>query len=83
MKSTDLIRWGGLAAMLAGVAWAASGIVHFVMVYPEAGAGPWDRLPCTSSNRPTPLPRRACLGHSWDSAFGRLRLTDGWGQRGS
>lgn len=40
MKSSDFIRWGGLAALLAGVAWAASGIVHFVMVYPEAGAGP-------------------------------------------
>ena len=40
MKSSDIIRWGGLAAMLAGVAWAASGIVHFALVYPEAGAGP-------------------------------------------
>lgn len=40
MKSTDLVRWGGLAAMLAGVAWAASGIVHFVLVYPGEGAGP-------------------------------------------
>ncbi|MDP8948308.1 MAG: hypothetical protein M3N09_09470 [Actinomycetota bacterium] len=36
----DLVRWGGLAAVLAGGAWAASGIVHFALVYPEAGAGP-------------------------------------------
>ncbi|HZY66460.1 MAG TPA: hypothetical protein VFE21_11350 [Rubrobacteraceae bacterium] len=38
----DLVRWGGLAAVLAGVAWAVAGIVHFAMVYPEAGAGPLD-----------------------------------------
>jgi hypothetical protein len=40
MNSTALIRWGGLAAILAGVAWAVSGIFHFALVYPEAGAGP-------------------------------------------
>jgi hypothetical protein len=40
MPSSDLIRWGGLAAMLGGVAWAVSGIVHFVLVYPAAGTGP-------------------------------------------
>lgn len=36
----DLIRTGGLAAVLAGGAWAVSGIVHFALVYPEAGTGP-------------------------------------------
>lgn len=35
-----LIRWRALAAVLAGVAWAVSGIAHFVLVYPDAGAGP-------------------------------------------
>jgi len=40
MASSDLVRWGGLAAIVAGVAWAVSGIVHFAMVYPEAGTGP-------------------------------------------
>ena len=35
-----LVRWGGLAGILAGVAWAVSGIVHFAMVYPDAGTGP-------------------------------------------
>ncbi len=39
MASSDLVRWGGLAATLAGVAWAVSGIVHFAMVYPEEGTG--------------------------------------------
>ena len=41
----DLIRWGGLAAVLAGVAWAASGIFHFTLVYPAEGTGPMDALP--------------------------------------
>lgn len=36
----DLIRLGGLAAVVAGGAWAVSGVVHFAMVYPEAGTGP-------------------------------------------
>ena len=40
MSSSDLVRWGGLAAIVAGVAWAVSGIVHFAMVYPQAGTGP-------------------------------------------
>lgn len=40
MSSSNVIRWGGLAGMLAGVAWAVSGIVQFVLVYPEAGPGP-------------------------------------------
>lgn len=40
MVSSDFVRWGGLAAIVAGVAWAVSGIVHFAMVYPEAGTGP-------------------------------------------
>jgi hypothetical protein len=40
MSSSDLVRWGGLAGILAGVAWVVSGIVHFAMVYPEAGTGP-------------------------------------------
>jgi hypothetical protein len=46
MMSSDLIRlvrlvrWGGLAGIVAGVAWAVSGIVHFAMVYPDAGTGP-------------------------------------------
>jgi hypothetical protein len=40
MVSSDLVRWGGLAAIVAGVAWAVSGIVHFAIVYPEAGTGP-------------------------------------------
>jgi hypothetical protein len=40
MASSDLVRWGGLVGILAGVAWAVSGIVHFAMVYPEAGTGP-------------------------------------------
>ena len=44
MSSSDLVRWGGLAGILAGVAWAVSGIVHFVMVYPEAGTGPTGSL---------------------------------------
>jgi len=35
----DVIRLGGLAAVLAAVAWAVSGIVHFAMVYPQAGTG--------------------------------------------
>jgi hypothetical protein len=37
---SDLIKWGGLAGILAGVAWAVSGVVHFAMVYPQAGTGP-------------------------------------------
>jgi len=37
MVSSDFVRWGGLAGIVAGVAWAVSGIVHFAMVYPEAG----------------------------------------------
>ncbi len=40
LSSSELVRWGGLAGILAGVAWAVSGIVHFAMVYPEAGTGP-------------------------------------------
>lgn len=36
----DLIRWGGLAAVLAGAAWVASGIAHFALVYPAEGTGP-------------------------------------------
>jgi hypothetical protein len=40
----DLIRLGGLAAVLAGVAWAVSGIFHFILVYPEAGTGPTGSL---------------------------------------
>jgi hypothetical protein len=40
MASSDLVRWGWLAGIVAGVAWAVSGIVHFTMVYPEAGTGP-------------------------------------------
>jgi hypothetical protein len=40
MVSSDLVRRGGLAAVLAGAAWAVSGVVHFAMVYPEAGTGP-------------------------------------------
>jgi hypothetical protein len=40
MMSSDLVRWGGLAGMLAGVAWAVSGIIHFAMVYPDTGTGP-------------------------------------------
>lgn len=40
MSLMNWIRYGGLAAMLAGVAWAASGIFHFALVYPEAGTGP-------------------------------------------
>ena len=40
MASSDLVRWGGLAAILAGVAWGVSGIIHFAVVYPEAGTGP-------------------------------------------
>ncbi len=40
MSSSALIRWGGLAAILAGMAWAASGVVHFSLVYPAAGTGP-------------------------------------------
>src|SRR3712207_7624490 len=45
MSSTkELVRWGGLAGILAGVAWALSGIVHFAMVYPEAGTGPTGSL---------------------------------------
>jgi hypothetical protein len=44
MSSSDLVRWGGLAGILAGVAWAVSGIVHFALVYPEAGTGPTGSL---------------------------------------
>ncbi len=44
MMSSDLVRWGGLAGILAGVAWAVSGIIHFAMVYPEAGTGPTGSL---------------------------------------
>jgi hypothetical protein len=44
MASADLVRWGGLAGILAGVAWAVSGIVHFVLVYPEAGTGPTNAI---------------------------------------
>lgn len=36
----DIIRLGGIAAVVAGAAWAVSGVVHFAMVYPEAGTGP-------------------------------------------
>jgi hypothetical protein len=38
MPSSDLIRRGGLAAMLAGVAWALSGV--FAFVFPGEGPGP-------------------------------------------
>jgi hypothetical protein len=44
MSSSDLVRWGGLAGILAGVAWALSGIVHFALVYPQAGTGPTGSL---------------------------------------
>jgi hypothetical protein len=44
MSSSDLVRWGGLAGILAGLAWAVSGIVHFALVYPEAGTGPTGSL---------------------------------------
>jgi hypothetical protein len=44
VSSSELVRWGGLAGILAGVAWAVSGIVHFAMVYPEAGTGPTGSL---------------------------------------
>ena len=40
MVSSDLARWGGLAGIVAGVAWAVSGIIHFAMVYPDTGTGP-------------------------------------------
>ena len=40
----DLVRWGGLAAVLAGGVSAASGIAHFALVYPEAGTGPANSL---------------------------------------
>jgi hypothetical protein len=33
-----------LAGILTGVAWALSGIVHFAMVYPQAGTGPTGSL---------------------------------------
>jgi hypothetical protein len=42
--SSDLVRWGGVAGILAGVAWAVSGIIHFAMVYPDAGTGPTGSL---------------------------------------
>lgn len=42
--SSDLVRWGGLTGILAGVAWAVSGIIHFAMVYPQAGTGPTGSL---------------------------------------
>ncbi len=35
MSSSDLIRWGGLAAMLGGVAWAVDSLL--VLAIPEAG----------------------------------------------
>jgi hypothetical protein len=38
MPSSDLIRRGGLAAMLAGVAWALSGV--FAFAFPGEGPGP-------------------------------------------
>jgi len=44
MSSSDLVRWGGLAGILAGAAWALSGIIHFAMVYPQAGTGPTGSL---------------------------------------
>jgi hypothetical protein len=28
VASSDLIKWGGLTGIVAGVAWAVSGIVH-------------------------------------------------------
>ena len=40
MAPSDLIKWGRLAGISAGVAWAVSGAVHFAMVYPQAGTGP-------------------------------------------
>ena len=40
MSSSELGRWGGLAGILAGIAWAVSAIVHFAMVYPDADTGP-------------------------------------------
>ncbi len=36
----DIIRLGGIAAVVAGAAWAVSGVVHFTLVYPQAGTGP-------------------------------------------
>src|SRR5918992_942975 len=44
MAPSDLVRWGGLAAIVVGVAWAVSGIVHFALVYPQAGTGPTGSL---------------------------------------
>jgi hypothetical protein len=44
VRLVRLVRWGGVAGILAGVAWAVSGIVHFAMVYPDAGTGPTGSL---------------------------------------
>jgi hypothetical protein len=38
MSSSDLIRWGGIAAMAAGVAWIAAGLLGYVVVDPEESA---------------------------------------------
>ncbi len=38
-RKESRVVWGGWGAILAGVAWAASAIVHFVLVYPDSGAG--------------------------------------------
>lgn len=36
MSSSDLIRWGAPGALLAAIAWTASGIIAFVLVQPPA-----------------------------------------------
>ena len=40
MSSANLSRWIPFAALVSGLAWAFSGVIHYLMVFPEAGTGP-------------------------------------------
>ena len=37
MSSSDLIRWGGMAAMLSGVVWVAQGLLDLILADPDEG----------------------------------------------
>ncbi len=39
MTSSDLIRWGGIAAMAAGVVWIATGLLGRLVANPETNSG--------------------------------------------
>jgi hypothetical protein len=80
----DLVRWGGLAAVLAGGASAASGIVHFALVYPEAGTGPANSLSNYLIESAHAIAEAGTLGALLGlRARQALYVTDGWERRAS